>query len=1072
MTTNCQTQIRNEEFSHCAGSQDEVCPVAKFGFSRFSGYNLFRGVAFLFALGLLLAAHQSRGASLSIVTTNLGGQVNEFVLPPGWNSSSTNPLIVVFHEFGETHADVLGTYTPRDIMFTNIINQGWILASSDAHGNNWGNQAALDDYVQTLTFALTNYHITPNKVVAYCGSMGGLPSLLTVLNRTGVKTNYHGWFGVYPVCNLSAIYTNTSNFYQSSVNAAYNIPGGGNYATQTAGHEPGFISNTNLFGSAFLFSASVSDTIAIQSQNTDLERASIVGPPVENTLFQATGAHADASHYNVASATNFLNRVLAGYPLIDPTNRIDWIPSVTVGNRGIYPTINRTNLIDVTKSPYNADNTGALDAAPAFTSAIAAAGSNDVIYAPDGYYTLSNGIRLNKSFVTIRGNTNSVLLGQSGGTYIVELGGDPQNPSNYYAVTNGYTKGSTNLVIAGTPNSFLQANDQVRIFETNLTMNSFASAPMPVINVHGNSAVLTQTAQILSVNGSTVTLTAPLVFDFTNGGVAIHDVQTHTFRGVGLENIIISGSNYFNHVVSPASRILEAEMLADSWITNCQFINPNSYGVGLESSTHVTFTGNTISNGLSAGSNHGGLLVDDLGNTLIENNIFAYNLTPAIEWNSGIAGNAFFANYSISNNINFDNHGPHPMMNLWEQNISDGYFESDGYFGSCSHQTLFRNSLQDKNVVVFFKRFNSYHQLIGNVLGSPAGTYTAYQPETYNSSSAILSLGYPNIGNNFFSNTAPALSWNWPGAFYNPAVDSPPLLAANWYPNGQFTFTNTFTTNQFWSNMGIGTFTNIPNGTGVGGGVYTLEFQDGSNTNLYWPNNLISGSDPVPLSQGTSSNLTISQTITVSNGWVLYLNYQNSCWQQLQITNKSTHNIQGNYDYKNGAITWQGNIAQTMPTSYLYTNGAPSWWGTNRWPAIDVVQAAMVTPIPAQTRFNGSPVSDPAITVQPSNQTVTAPAAGTFSVTSTGTAPLTYQWLKNGTPVGGATSSSVSTGATTTGNNGDIYAVQVTSAAGGPIQSANATLTVNPPVGAMNQGGTGTTSRRGSLGFGKRPARP
>ena len=47
----------------------------------------------------------------------------------------------------------------------------------------------------------------------------------------------------------------------------------------------------------------------------------------------------------------------------------------------------------------------------------------------------------------------------------------------------------------------------------------------------------------------------------------------------------------------------------------------------------------------------------------------------------------------------------------------------------------------------------------------------------------------------------------------------------------------------------------------------------------------------------------------------------------------------------------------------------------------------------------------PSITVQPSNQTVTAPATATFSVTATGTAPLSYQWSMNGTMVSGANAS-------------------------------------------------------------------
>ncbi len=44
----------------------------------------------------------------------------------------------------------------------------------------------------------------------------------------------------------------------------------------------------------------------------------------------------------------------------------------------------------------------------------------------------------------------------------------------------------------------------------------------------------------------------------------------------------------------------------------------------------------------------------------------------------------------------------------------------------------------------------------------------------------------------------------------------------------------------------------------------------------------------------------------------------------------------------------------------------------------------------------------PSITTQPQNQSVKAGATATFSVAATGTAPLAYQWSKNGTAIAGA----------------------------------------------------------------------
>src|SRR2546422_157047 len=84
----------------------------------------------------------------------------------------------------------------------------------------------------------------------------------------------------------------------------------------------------------------------------------------------------------------------------------------------------------------------------------------------------------------------------------------------------------------------------------------------------------------------------------------------------------------------------------------------------------------------------------------------------------------------------------------------------------------------------------------------------------------------------------------------------------------------------------------------------------------------------------------------------------------------------------------------------------------------------------------------PTITTQPVNQTVTAGQTASFTVAATGTAPLSYQWQKNGANIGGATSASYTTPATTTADSGSAFAVVVTNTAG-TATSSTATLTVN-----------------------------
>src|SRR5580700_1531746 len=107
----------------------------------------------------------------------------------------------------------------------------------------------------------------------------------------------------------------------------------------------------------------------------------------------------------------------------------------------------------------------------------------------------------------------------------------------------------------------------------------------------------------------------------------------------------------------------------------------------------------------------------------------------------------------------------------------------------------------------------------------------------------------------------------------------------------------------------------------------------------------------------------------------------------------------------------------------------------------------------------------PSITTQPASQTVNAGQTATFSVVAAGTAPLSYQWQKNGTAISGATAASYTTPATSASDNGSTFLVVVSNAAGN-MASAAATLTVNaaptittqPASQTVNAGQTATFS--------------
>jgi len=140
---------------------------------------------------------------------------------------------------------------------------------------------------------------------------------------------------------------------------------------------------------------------------------------------------------------------------------------------------------------------------------------------------------------------------------------------------------------------------------------------------------------------------------------------------------------------------------------------------------------------------------------------------------------------------------------------------------------------------------------------------------------------------------------------------------------------------------------------------------------------------------------------------------------------------------------WQKNMANIAgANSASYTT--PATVSSDNGVTFRVVisnSVGSITSSSATLTVTAAPVA-PSIITQPANRTVNSGQSAAFSVSATGTAPLTYQWQKNNANISGATSTNYTTPATTSADNGSTFRVVVTNSVKS-ITSNSATLTVN-----------------------------
>ncbi|MBI1857186.1 alpha/beta hydrolase [Candidatus Saccharibacteria bacterium] len=217
-------------------------------------------------------------------------------VPKAYDSRTPSPVVIYHHGVGEDSNGPFSEVVKRAFI-QSLVDAGYIVASTLAGSNNWGNDAGINAYVNLYQYLRDHFAIGP---VHHLGqSMGGLSATLTLAAR---KVPAASLALIYPATNLAASYANAS--FTAGINTAYGISG--DYAAKTAGHDPALMAGTAFRGVPVWGIASTDDVTMNKAANLDAFVTAVTPYAAEVTTLTSTGTHGDASNFSATPQASLL----------------------------------------------------------------------------------------------------------------------------------------------------------------------------------------------------------------------------------------------------------------------------------------------------------------------------------------------------------------------------------------------------------------------------------------------------------------------------------------------------------------------------------------------------------------------------------------------------------------------------------------------------------------------------------------------------------------------------------------------------------------------------------------------
>ena len=246
------------------------------------------------------------GAQVTVPFTEVNGTIgadNVLILTP---TGTSNGRGIIYHQGLNGTEQQLLAFMEYGTLFS-YATAGYTFAASElVDGAQWGNTAGVAA-AEALSAELRDVYGV-SGLLLLAGSAGGHTGVMQLL--TGTALPIHGFAGTSVSVSLLDIYTDDplgGTIVSDSIDAAFNIPGGGSYATQTSGRDPLLRSASDYAGKRLRFYASSSDTIVDRTKHADALSTHISATAYEYGVVTISGAHAEAAP-DYADLATFIER--------------------------------------------------------------------------------------------------------------------------------------------------------------------------------------------------------------------------------------------------------------------------------------------------------------------------------------------------------------------------------------------------------------------------------------------------------------------------------------------------------------------------------------------------------------------------------------------------------------------------------------------------------------------------------------------------------------------------------------------------------------------------------------------